>query len=142
MSCFFVKLSLGLGYLRILRFRHIDSQWARITCYAVIIATCATNLEVFFQLLFRCVAQGFKFHETAQATITGQCVDRAGLTSLYVQTSINVVVDLVLVILPITSVVGAFVNRRIRFSIVAVILLGAWQGPFSLSPNRCLSNLY
>jgi hypothetical protein len=129
MSCFFIKLSLGLGYLRLLRLRHIDTRWERIVCYAVIFLSCAINLEFFFIVIFACAPNGYMPLDAAAAIVTGRCNftgSKLLLGSTYLQNSMNVAADLTLVLLPIPSIFGAIMDRRTRLSVIGILLVGAW----------------
>jgi hypothetical protein len=129
MSCFFIKLSIGLGYLRLLKLRHIDTRWERIVCYAVIILSCAINLEFFLNVVFGCARDGYMPLDAAFAIVTGRCdlVDSKLLhVSTYLQSSMNVATDLTLVLLPIPSIFGAIMDRRTRLSVIGILIVGAW----------------
>jgi hypothetical protein len=116
-SCFFVKLSLGSGYLHILKFRHLDSRWERLVCYAFILVSCAVNLELFFYLLIVATERVFTPNQTG--------VKIGGVISTYLQSATNVVIDWILVLLPIPSILEAILDRKTRFSIIGILLLGA-----------------
>jgi hypothetical protein len=125
-SCIFIKISLGLGFLRILNFRLLAARWERIVCYISILISCAVNIEYLFQILFRCSGKGVWPDELASAIVTGICsLGQSGLeASTYVQGSINVITDWILVLLPIPSVFRTTMNWRIRLSITLILLLG------------------
>src|ERR1700761_6626649 len=118
MSCFLIKLSIGLGYLRILKLRYLDPRWERVVCYTVIIVSSAANLQAFFYILFQCAGHGFMAQDVPFATVTGQCpgANHGGLISTYVQSVTNMVVDWILVLVPSPSVVGAIMDRKTRLS--------------------------
>jgi hypothetical protein len=126
LGCFFVKLSLGLGYLRILKLRYMDPRWERFACYAIIVLSCLLNLQYFFYDLFSCARDGFMPLDNAFAIVTGKCfpLDNGLLISSYVQSATNVIVDWILVLLPIPSVLGSIMDRKTRLSIISILLLG------------------
>jgi hypothetical protein len=128
MSCFFIKLSLGLGYLRILKLRHINTRWERIVCYVVIVCSCVMNLQLFFMVLFSCAADGFMPLDAPYGIATGKCdlVDNRGLlVSEYLQSATNVVADWTMVLLPIPTVLAEIIDKRTRLSIISILLIGA-----------------
>jgi hypothetical protein len=65
--------------------------------------------------------------ETASALATGKCaVSKQGIeVSTYIQSATNVVTDCVLVVLPIRSVLGTIMDKKTRFSIIGILILGA-----------------
>jgi hypothetical protein len=103
-------------------------------CYAIIIVSSIANLEFFFYLLLRCVGQGFRFQDTASATISGKCTNRGGIASAYVQTVTNLIVDWTLVLLPIRSVLGTIMDRKVRLSIICILIFGARQDSIAPYP--------
>jgi hypothetical protein len=125
-SCFFIKISLGLGFLRILNFRLMAARWERVVCYVSILISCAVNIEYLFHILFRCTGKGVWPDELASAIVTGTCsIGQSGLeVSTYVQGTVNVIVDWILVLLPIPSVFKTTMNWRIRLSITLILLIG------------------
>ncbi|KAF2416993.1 hypothetical protein EJ08DRAFT_703515 [Tothia fuscella] len=125
-SCFFVKLSLGLGFLRILKFRHIDPHWERLACYAVIAISCAVNLQLFFVVIFECAAQGYMPQDAAYALALRICplANKHVLISTYIQSVVSVIVDFILVLLPIPSIMKSIMDRRTRTSIIGILVLG------------------
>jgi hypothetical protein len=128
MAGLFVKLSLGLGYLRILKLRHIDTRWERLVCYAVIAFSCTMNLQFFFTVLFTCAGDGFMPSQNAFAITTGKCSTMGKtflLVSTYLQCATNVLVDWILVLLPIPSVLGSIMDRKTRLSIISILVFGA-----------------
>jgi hypothetical protein len=127
LACFFLKLSLGLGHLRILKFQHLDSRWERVVCYAIIGFSCIINLHAFFSLLFTCAAYGVAPLQSASAIVAGKCflTTHYVFITTYLQSTANVVVDWTLVILPIPSVLGTIMDRRTRLSVIGILILGA-----------------
>jgi hypothetical protein len=125
-SCLFVKLSLGLGFLRILRFRHLDPRWERFACYAIIIISCVVNLQLFFVVIFECAAEGYMPQNAAYALALRICplANRHVLISTYVQSVVSVIVDMILVILPIPSIVKTIMDRKTRTSVIGIMVLG------------------
>jgi hypothetical protein len=125
-SCFFVKLSLGLGFLRILKFRHLDPRWERIACYAIIIVSCAVNLQLFLAVIFECAAEGYMPQDAAYALALHICplANKHVLISTYVQSVVSVIVDLILVLLPIPSIMKTIMDRKTRTSIIGILVLG------------------
>jgi hypothetical protein len=86
------------------------------------------NLQFFFTVLFSCARKGYGPSETSLAIATGKCQlrDYHGLlVSTYLQSATNVAVDWILVLLPIPSVLGAFMERKTRLSIISILVLGA-----------------
>lgn len=65
--------------------------------------------------------------DTAAAMVTGKCSNPGSLTNLYAQSAINVIIDWILVLLPIPSIFGTIMDRKIRISIIGILLLGAGQ---------------
>jgi hypothetical protein len=128
LSCFFVKLSLGLGYLRILKARYMNPRWERFACYTVIVLSCLLNLQFFFFTLFSCAGDGFMPLETAYAIATRKCslMNYGILVSSYLQSAGNLVVDWILVLLPIPSVLGLIMDKKTRLSIISILFLGIW----------------
>jgi hypothetical protein len=126
LACFFTKLSLGLGHLRILKFRHLKSHWEKYACYGIIAFSCTINLVSFFTVLFSCVPYGFTPLNSAAAIAMGNCTiaTYSNLIITYLQSTANVVVDWILVLLPIPSVLGAIMDRRTRLSIISILMLG------------------
>jgi hypothetical protein len=126
LGCLCVKLSIGLGYLRILRFRHLDTRWERLVCYAVIVVSCVINLQYFFHCLFLCASKGIGPTHVAPAVIAGKCAlaNRAVYINTYVQTTVNVIIDWVLVLLPIPSVLGVIMDKKTRVSLIVILILG------------------
>jgi hypothetical protein len=125
-SCLFVKLSIGLGFLRILKFRHIDPRWERLACYAVIFVSCAVNLQLFFAVIFECVPEGYMPQDAAYALALRICplANKHVLISTYVQSIVSVIVDFILVLLPIPSIMKTIMDRKTRTSIIGILLLG------------------
>jgi hypothetical protein len=125
-SCFFVKLSIGLGFLRILKFRHLDPGWERLACYAVIFVSCAVNLQLFFAVMFECAAEGYMAQDAAYALSIHTCslANQYVFISTYVQSVVSVIVDLILVFLPIPSIVKTIMDRKTRRSIIGILVLG------------------
>jgi hypothetical protein len=125
-SCFFVKLSIGLGFLRILKFRHLDLRWERIACYVVIVVSCAVNLQLFLAVIFECAGKGYMPQDTAYALALRICplANWHVYVSTYVQSVMSVIVDLILVLLPIPSIMKTIMDRKTRTSIIGVMVLG------------------
>jgi hypothetical protein len=122
-----VKLSLGLGYLRILKLRHLDPRWERFVCYAIILFSCAMNSQHFFYAIFRCAGKGFTPAETASAIATGRCslMSHGYIISAFIQNVTNVIVDWTLVLLPIPSIFGSIMDKHTRLALIGILVLGA-----------------
>jgi hypothetical protein len=127
LACFFTKLSLGLGHLRILKFQHLDSRWERLLCYAVIVFSCVVNLLSFFAIVFACAEDGIMPLNSASAIAMGKCsiLTYRNLVITYLQSAANVVVDLLFVLLPIPSIIKTIMDRRTRIAIIGILFLGA-----------------
>jgi hypothetical protein len=64
---------------------------------------------------------------SASAVAAGRCslANEHNKVSTYLQSVTSVIIDWILVLLPIPSVFGTIMDRKTRFSIIAILLLGA-----------------
>jgi hypothetical protein len=127
LGCFWVKLSLGLGFLRIFNFRLLTAGFERIVCYVSILVSSSINLALTFALLFMCADRGIMPAHLAAALADSRCMgtNSALKGTSYAAGSINVVVDWTLVLLPLPSILKNTMDTRTRVSILLILLLGA-----------------
>jgi hypothetical protein len=116
-TCLFNKLSLGLGYLRIL----INSN-SRYVCYAIMIFSTAINLEGAFYTLFRCGGDPSTISEKA---FRGECqtLNFASRFQAYLQATSNVLFDFGLTLLPLIAVLQTTLDWRKKASVAFILAL-------------------
>jgi hypothetical protein len=111
-----IKLSLGLYFLRVLPHR-----WQRVVAYSLIIVSTIVNFNNSWWAMFSCGTPT----NYADRFLEGKC-EFHGIRIpfvLYFQGATNMLVDIVLLALPISTILKSMLNTRAKLSVLFMFFL-------------------